>query len=354
MKKGFFRRGMVLLLAAVMVMGMSVSAFAADGGNATQVTIADGDTPYISFGADLRADEKAKVLELFGLTEADLEKCNVNTVTNAEEHQYLDAYITNDHIGSRALSSVAVMKAKKGSGITVTTKNINYCTTSMYENALATAGVKDANVVVVGPFDMSGTAALIGAVKAYSGMTGEAVDTDVIDGAINEMVVTGEIGDEILAERTVEQLKYIHAVYDLAKEKGYIQDATFTGMKHRMEQENMQRSEKVARGEAVYGLKEYTLDLYQEYELSMIEEAYILDETNEGMGLTEEEIEAYYNTRDWIVGEDARKADLSEARAAVIDEMRRNRYKELTEQKAAVAEVDGDMDQLSQFTLKQL
>ena len=196
MKKGFFRRGMVLLLAAVMVMGMSVSAFAADGGNATQVTIADGDTPYISFGADLRADEKAKVLELFGLTEADLEKCNVNTVTNAEEHQYLDAYITNDHIGSRALSSVAVMKAKKGSGITVTTKNINYCTTSMYENALATAGVKDANAVVVGPFDMSGTAALIGAVKAYSGMTGEAVDTDVIDGAINEMVVTGEIGDE--------------------------------------------------------------------------------------------------------------------------------------------------------------
>ena len=196
MKKGFFRRGMVLFLAAVMVMGMSVSAFAADGGNATQVTIADGDTPYISFGADLRADEKAKVLELFGLTEADLEKCNVNTVTNAEEHQYLDAYITNDHIGSRALSSVAVMKAKKGSGITVTTKNINYCTTSMYENALATAGVKDANVVVVGPFDMSGTAALIGAVKAYSGMTGEAVDTDVIDGAINEMVVTGEIGDE--------------------------------------------------------------------------------------------------------------------------------------------------------------
>lgn len=196
MKKGFFRRGMVLLLAAVMVMGMSVSAFAADGGNATQVTIADGDTPYISFGADLRADEKAKVLELFGLTEADLEKCNVNTVTNAEEHQCLDAYITNDHIGSRALSSVAVMKAKKGSGITVTTKNINYCTTSMYENALATAGVKDANVVVVGPFDMSGTAALIGAVKAYSGMTGEAVDTDVIDGAINEMVVTGEIGDE--------------------------------------------------------------------------------------------------------------------------------------------------------------
>lgn len=169
-----------------------------------------------------------------------------------------------------------------------------------------------------------------------------------------ETYADGQTGYEILTKRTVEQLKYIHAVYDIAKEKGYIQDATFAGMKQRMEQENAQRSEKVARGEAVYGLKEYTLDLYQEYELSMIEEKYIQDETNEGMGLTEEEIEAYYNTRDWIVGEDARKADLSEARAAVIDEMRRNRYQELTEQKAAVAEVDGDMDQLSQFTLKQL
>lgn len=67
-----------------------------------------------------------------------------------------------------------------------------------------------------------------------------------------ETYADGQTGYEILAERTVEQLKYIHAVYDLAKEKGYIQDATFTGMKHRMEQENMQRSEKVARGEAVY------------------------------------------------------------------------------------------------------
>ena len=46
----------------------------------------------------------------------------------------------------------------------------------------------------------------------------------------------------------------------------------------------------IGEGETIY---RQLLDLYQEYELSMIEEAYILDETNEGMGLTEEEIEAY-------------------------------------------------------------
>lgn len=197
-KRKVLHKGLALVLAVVMSLGTCLTAFASEsnGNNDTKVTIADGETPYISFGADLREDEKAKVLDYFGLTEADLEKCNVNTVTNAEEHQYLDAYVTNDHIGSRALSSVAVMDAKKGSGIKVTTKNINYCTASMYENALATAGVEDANVVVVGPFDMSGTAALIGAIKAYSVMSGEQVDTDVIDGAVNEIVVTGDIGNE--------------------------------------------------------------------------------------------------------------------------------------------------------------
>lgn len=164
----------------------------------------------------------------------------------------------------------------------------------------------------------------------------------------------GKTGYEILAEKTVDELKRMHVIYDIAKEKGYIEDATYEGMLSRMEQENKLRSEKVARGEAVYGLKEYSTELYQEYELSMIEEKYILDENNEDMELTEDEIEEYYNSRDWIVGEEARKADLSEARAAVVDEMRRARYAELTEGKAEVAEVDGDMENISQFTLKQL
>ena len=65
MKKGFFRRGMVLLLAAVMVMGMSVSAFAAGGGNATQVTIADGIHRTFHL-VRICADEKAKVLNYLG------------------------------------------------------------------------------------------------------------------------------------------------------------------------------------------------------------------------------------------------------------------------------------------------
>ena len=49
-------------------------------------------------------------------------------------------------IGTRALSSVLIEKKDKGNGIKVTTSNITYCTTGMYQNALATAGVTDADV----------------------------------------------------------------------------------------------------------------------------------------------------------------------------------------------------------------
>ncbi len=164
----------------------------------------------------------------------------------------------------------------------------------------------------------------------------------------------GKTGYEYLAEQTVEKLKYMHAIYDIAKDKGYIEDPTYEGMLHRMEQENQSRSEKIAKGEVVYGLKEYSTEMYQDYELSMIQEKYMYDESNKDMELTEEEIQEHYDSRDWIVGEDARKADLAEARAAVIDELRRARYEELIEEKTKVAEVDGDMDKISQFTLKQL
>ncbi|MCC8018137.1 MAG: DUF1002 domain-containing protein, partial [Lachnospiraceae bacterium] len=196
MKHYFLKKLTALTLAGTMVFGMGMTAFAEEADTAAEteeVTVDEGDTPYVALGADLSDDERATVLSLLGLTEEDLETYDVVTVTNEQEHEYLDSYIDSSTIGSRALSSVVVMEAESGSGITVTTKNINYCTAGMYENALATAGVEDAEVIVAGPFSISGTAALIGALEAYSVMTGEEIQTDVIDGAIEEIVVTGAI-----------------------------------------------------------------------------------------------------------------------------------------------------------------
>lgn len=197
-----WKKSIALLLAGILIFGMGISAFAnedssKDGETTGQeeVKVEEGDKPFISFGADLRDNEKAIVLDLLGVSADDLDQYDVITITNDQEHEYLGSYISADRIGNRALSSVVVMQGEKGSGIHVTTKNINYCTTGMYENALATAGIEDAEVIVAGPFEISGTAALLGAIEAYSVMTGDEVDTAVIDGAVNEIVVTGELED---------------------------------------------------------------------------------------------------------------------------------------------------------------
>ncbi len=152
---------------------------------------------YIAFGANLKPAEKETVLSIFGITEADLADYKTIEITNADEHEYLDDYLDAKVIGTRALSSVMIVKTEEGSGISVSTNNINYCTTGMYCNALVTAGLSDANVVVAAPFNISGTSALVGAIKAYSVMTGEEITEETLDTATDELVTTAEVGESI-------------------------------------------------------------------------------------------------------------------------------------------------------------
>ena len=128
---------------------------------------------------------------------ADFDKYDVVYVSNAEEHQYLDSYVPKKQIGTKALSSVLVSLADSGNGLKVSTYNINYCTAGMYKNALATAGVDDAKVIVAGPFPRSGTAALGGTFEAYEKLTGKELDESVVDAAMDELVTTGDLEQSI-------------------------------------------------------------------------------------------------------------------------------------------------------------
>ena len=112
-----------------------------------------------------------------GIELTDLDKYDVVYVNNDEEHKYLDSYISKSEIGKRSLSSVLITEDKKGAGLSVSTHNINYCTVGMYKNALATAGIADAKIIVAGPFPISGTAALVGTLKAYEEMTARSLTT---------------------------------------------------------------------------------------------------------------------------------------------------------------------------------
>ncbi len=189
---------------------------------------------YIALGGDLTPEQKSTVLSLLGVPEAELANYEVVYTTNAEEHAALDKYISPSVIGTKSLSSVLVMPAESGHRVVVTTNNINYCTTNMYRNALITAGVTDADITVVGPTPISGTAALIGALKAYEKMSGKEVSNNALDTSLNELVTTGEIskavGSDDQAEELISYIKTVVATNDLNTE-AEIEAAIRKGMK---------------------------------------------------------------------------------------------------------------------------
>ncbi|MDO4942916.1 MAG: DUF1002 domain-containing protein [Lachnospiraceae bacterium] len=183
-------RLIAVVLCVVMLSGQTVFADSVDSSDV-----------YVSLGADLSTKEKATVLKLLGID--NINDYKVEYITNKQEHEYLDEYLDKSFIGSRALSSVIVKSG--GEGIHVETYNITFCTAGMYRNALATAGMENAEVTVAGPFNISGTAALVGAMKAYESMTGKKVSEENLDAANQELVVTGEVADQI-GEDEAEQL----------------------------------------------------------------------------------------------------------------------------------------------------
>ncbi|MCM1158744.1 MAG: DUF1002 domain-containing protein [Bacteroidales bacterium] len=203
-----YKRMTAALLAAAMVLALPAAGITA---KADAVTEADPSDVYVSFGADLSANEKATVLGLMGITEADLANYTVGQITNADEHKYLGDYLDSSVIGSRALSSVIVVTGEEGEGIDVETKNISYCTPGMYTNALITAGIEDADVIVAGPFEITGTAALVGAMKAYAELTGENVSAENMDAAVNELVITSQMAEEVDSEAVEQLMAFVKA-----------------------------------------------------------------------------------------------------------------------------------------------
>ncbi|MCK6257721.1 DUF1002 domain-containing protein [Fictibacillus sp. KIGAM418] len=153
---------------------------------------APGDV-IVTLGEDLTPDQKAKILEEMGV-DSNVDSVNV---TNEEEHQYLGKYISKAQLGTRAISSSKITLAEKGKGLHVDSKNINWVTDSMIVNALVTAGVKDADIYVTAPFEVSGTAALTGILKAYEQKANVNIPEEKKQVANEEVVRTAQLGDRI-------------------------------------------------------------------------------------------------------------------------------------------------------------
>lgn len=262
----------------------------------TAVTVTSNKT-YLALGADMSADQRSTVLALMGIAEADLPNYDVVYVTNQEEHQRLDTYIDPAVIGKRSLSSVVVRAAEAGHGVTVTTKNINYCTENMYRNALITAGVENADITVVGPTPISGTAALIGALKAYERMSGTTVSDKALDTALNELVTTGElkqaVGNDAKAEEIISYVKAQIAANHLETEEE-IEAAIRQGMKDlnvQLTEEDIKKTVKLmmkikAMGIDFNVLAEQADDIYAKYKDKINAGTFNIDDVNlEDLGL---------------------------------------------------------------------
>ena len=145
-------------------------------------------------GADLDPNQVAMVYANFGLRRGDVIEL---TMTNAEERRYLEGFVDERVIGTRSISCVYVELLPEGSGMSVTTSNVTWCTGDMYISALATAGITDARILVAAPFAVSGTAALSGVYKAYEDMTGTSLDDMAKLVSTQELTVTGDLAQQI-------------------------------------------------------------------------------------------------------------------------------------------------------------
>jgi uncharacterized protein YpuA (DUF1002 family) len=172
----------VLLLAVFCIAGFSTFARAEE------------DNIVVSLGANLSDQQRKEILALFGVEEGEVK---ILEVTNQEERNYLEGLVSDEKIGKRAISSAYVEILEEGEGISVETRNINWVTKEMYANALVTAGVENARVIAAAPFAVSGTAALTGIMKAFEEATGEELTEEAKQAANEEMVTTGELGEDI-------------------------------------------------------------------------------------------------------------------------------------------------------------
>ena len=146
----------------------------------------------VTLGGNLSAAQRQTMRQTFNRPGA-----RTIIIRHQDEERLLAGIAPQSEIGARSISSSAVTIKPAGTGIQVRTHHITWVTPLMYANALATAGVKDAQVEVDAPFPVSGTAALAGILTAYQTASGSRIGLGQQQTAAREMVVTGNLGDQI-------------------------------------------------------------------------------------------------------------------------------------------------------------
>lgn len=240
--------------------------------------------PVVTLGADLSEEQKSMILQFFG---TNVPSVDVLTVTNQDERQYLEGLVADDIIGTRTLSCSYICPMNSG-GIIVKTANLNWVSDGMLANALLTCGVENCQVIATAPFEVSGTGALTGVMKAYEKSSGEVLDESKKELATEELVLTGELIDAVTDSGLAEEKADVAESVELNK---YIVEM-LNDMK--IEALNGNLTKEKAQEIVEARLKEYGVDLSDEllnklvdYIMSFSSESYSKDFTKAINSLTE-------------------------------------------------------------------
>ncbi|KMJ57017.1 hypothetical protein AB685_18630 [Bacillus sp. LL01] len=148
--------------------------------------------PIVVYGGTLNDDQKQEVRDLLKVKNPEM--VEEITVTGEDLVKYIDGEDRN----ARMFSSAKITRKEKGEGLVIdraTPENITQVTDDMYANALLTAGIEDAEVIVVSPVKVSGHSALVGIYKAYE-VSGEVLDKDRMEVANEELNIATKLAEE--------------------------------------------------------------------------------------------------------------------------------------------------------------
>ncbi|WJE16087.1 DUF1002 domain-containing protein [Halobacillus sp. ACCC02827] len=164
--------------------------------------------PIVVYGEALSPEQKAEVKELLEVDQHD--QVDEFTVNGQDLNEYIGG-----NPNANMYSSVKIIH-KEDSGLhleIVTPDNITQVTKEMYTNALLTAGVENADVLVASSVKVSGHSALTGIYKAYDAK-GVKLDKERMQVASEEL----DVATSIAKESGVDEAKISELLTEIKKE----------------------------------------------------------------------------------------------------------------------------------------
>ncbi|MEQ6390558.1 DUF1002 domain-containing protein [Bacillaceae bacterium S4-13-58] len=179
-------KGFLYILLGFYLLAFPATAFGSE--NNEVINEKTGDS-IVVYGESLSDSQKEQVKEDLEVVEGDQEL----TVTGQDVQNYINGNPT-----ARLFSSAKIIPLEKGEELTITIVNEEYITevtTEMYANALLTAGVENAEVIIASPVKVTGHSALTGIYKAYD-VKGEKLDQERMEVANEELSLLTTLAED--------------------------------------------------------------------------------------------------------------------------------------------------------------